>query len=189
MNQFDLETWFPDAIRYFRAFGFFENYHTADDEVAKAIKSYWQGDWDDFLSGARDPASADQLLLVADTQRVWWQDLEGVYRGANYYASALSGWAVISRGQFHPEHIQETWLAENSPVQVTFVLNGSQHVILHRSGDFLDRGILKLINQTLINTPFRCEVAVDYGDSNWITILNREEKRRLIAERGWHFLR
>jgi hypothetical protein len=68
------------------------------------------------------------------------------------------------------------------------VLNGRRHTFVHQSGDFLDHDILGLINQALANTPFRYEVATDFGDSNWIAMLNQVEKKRLVTERGWHFL-
>jgi hypothetical protein len=188
MSPFDSQLWFLEAIRYFRAFGFFEDYHISDDELGEAIKLYWQGDWNDFLAGVSESPSADQLLLIADTQRVWWHDLEGVYRGADYYISALNDWAAISRGQFRPTQIEEGWRSDNSPVEVTFAMNGKRYTFVHRSGDFLDHGILKLINQALARTPFRYEVANDYGDSNWIVVLEQDEKKRLMVERGWHFL-
>lgn len=188
MSQFNSQPWFLDAIRYFRSLGFFESHSLSADELGEVIKSYWRGDWDEYLAGVSDRPSADQLLLVADTQRVWWHDLEGVYRGANYYASALNEWAAISHGQFTPEHIRETWHGENGPAEITFMLNGNRQTFVHRSGDFLEHGILQLINQALANTSFHYEVATDYGDSNWITVLNQDEKKRLKAERGWHFL-
>lgn len=189
MSQFDPHTWFLDVIQYFRAFGFFESHRQlSDHELGEMIKSHWYGDWEQFLAGVSDRPSADQLLLVADTQRVWWHDLEGVYRGANFYPNVLNEWAVISRGQFIPEQTQETWQGEDGPVEVNFVLNGHRHTFVHQSGDFLDHGILGLINQALANIPFRYEVATDFGDSNWIAMLNQAEKKRLVTERGWHFL-
>jgi hypothetical protein len=71
MSQFDPQAWFLDAIRYFRAFGFFESHRQlSDHELGEMIKSHWYGDWEQFLAGVSDRPSADQLLLVADTQRV-----------------------------------------------------------------------------------------------------------------------
>jgi hypothetical protein len=188
MSPFDSRLWFSDAIRYFRGFGFFAFYPGSDKELAEVIQSYWRGDWDEFLAGISDSPSADQLLLVADTKRVWWHDLEGVYRGANYYANVLNEWATISRGKFTSEQIQEIWQGENGSVEVTFTFNSNTYTFVHRSGDFLEHGILQLINQTLAHTPFHYEVANDYGDSNWIAVLNQNEKQRLKMERGWHFL-
>jgi hypothetical protein len=140
------------------------------------------------LANVSDRPSADQFLLVADTKRVWWHDLEGVYRGANYYPEVLHEWAVISRGQFTPEQTQETWHGDNGPVEVNFVLNGNSYTFVHRSGDFMEHGILQLINQALPNRSFSYAVVTDYGDSNWITVLTQDEKKRLMTERGWHFL-
>src|SRR5688572_6513862 len=188
MSPFDTGLWFLDAIRYFRDFGFFASHHGSDDEVAEVIKSYWGGDWDEFLSGVSDRLSADQLLLVADTKRVWWHDLEGVYQGANCYVEVLNEWSAISQGLFLPEQIQETWQGASGPVDVTFLLDGKKYTFVHRNGDFLEHGILQLINQTLARTSFRFEVATDYGDSNWIALLDQDEKKRLKTERGWHFL-
>jgi hypothetical protein len=111
-----------------------------------------------------------------------------VYPGANYYAGALKEWSTISRGQFAPGQIQETWHSEKGPVEITFYLNDNQYTFMHRSGDFLDHGLLQLMNQALPNSALRYEVAIDFGDSNWIVMLNHAEKNRLKAERGWHFL-
>jgi hypothetical protein len=188
MSPFDPQFWFIDAIRYFRRFGFFESYSDSDAELGETIQSYWRGDWNELLASVSDPPSADQLLLVADTKRVWWHDLEGVYRGANFYPEVLNEWAVISREQFVPEQTRETWQGENGPVEVTFVWNGRGHTFVHRSGDFMDHGILKLINEALTDTSFRYEVATDFADSNWIVMLKQDEKVRLKMERGWHFL-
>jgi hypothetical protein len=188
MSPFDSRLWFSDAIRYFRGFGFFASHPGSDEELAEIIISYWRGDWDEYLTAVSDRPSADQLLLVADTKRVWWHDLEVVYRGSNSYVDVLNEWATISRGQFAPDQIQETWQGENGPVEVTFTFNDHTYTFVHRSGDFLEHGILQLINQVLANTPFRYEVAIDYGDSNWIAVLNQDEKQRLKIERGWHFL-
>jgi hypothetical protein len=188
MSSFDSHLWFSDAIRYFRGFGFFASHAGSDNELGEAIKAYWHGDWDEFLAGVRDLPSADQFLLVADMKRVCWHDLEGVYRGANCYVEVLNEWAAISQGLFLPEQIQETWQGDNGPADVTFLLDGKKHTFIHRSGDFLEHGILQIINQTLARTSFRFEVATDYGDSNWIALLDQDEKKRLKTERGWHFL-
>jgi hypothetical protein len=188
MNQFDLNSWLSSAIHYFRVFGFFATYHGSDDEFGETIKSHWHGDWDEYLAAVSARPSADQLLLIADTQRVWWHDLEGVYRGANYYASVLSEWAIISQGRFTPEQIQESWQGDNGPVEVSFALNSNQYIFVHRSGDFLDHKLLQLVNRALANTAVHFEVATDFGDSNWITMLDQAEKKRLQTERGWHFL-
>lgn len=187
MHAFHSPHWLSEAVRYFRSLGFFES-ALSDDQVGEEIKAYWRGEWDEFLAGTRDRPSADQLLLVADTKRVWWHDLEGVYQGANFYVDVLNEWAAISRGQFFPEQIQESWHGEDGPVEVSFVLNGNRHSFVHRSGDFLEHEILQLINQALASTRFRYEVATDYGDSNWIAMLDQNEKQRLQRERGWHFL-
>jgi hypothetical protein len=188
MHPSDSRRWFLDAIRYFRAMGFFEPHSGSDDELGQVIESYWGSDWSQYLAEASDEPRADQWLLVADTKRVWWHDLEIVYRGANSYIEVLNEWAVISHGLFLPEQGQETWQADNGPVEVTFFLNGNKYTFVHRSGDFLEHGILQLINQTLPNKQFGFEVATDYGDSNWITLLDQDEKKRLKTERGWHFL-
>jgi hypothetical protein len=188
MSQFDSHLWFWDAIRYFRALGFFASHRDSDDELGESIKSYWRGDWEQLLAGVSDYPSADQLFLAADTKRVWWHDLEGVYRGANFYVDVLNEWAAISRGLFIPEQIQEVWHGDNGPVDVTFLADGNKHTFVHRNGDFLEHEILQLINQTLSNKSFGYEVAIDFGDSNWISVLNHDEKKRLMTERSWHFL-
>jgi len=71
MNRFDSHSWFLDAIRYFRGFGFFVSHRCADEGVGEVIKLHWHGDWDEYLAAVSDHPGADQLLLVADTQRVW----------------------------------------------------------------------------------------------------------------------
>lgn len=76
MSPFDSRLWFLDAIRYFWGFGFFASYSGSDEELAEVIQAYWRGDWDEFLAEVSDRPSADQLLLVADTKRVWWHDFE-----------------------------------------------------------------------------------------------------------------
>lgn len=154
----------------------------------EAIRSYWGDDWHEYLAGVLNQPSADQWLLVTDTRRVWWHDLEGVYQGADYYAEVLNEWSAISRGQFFPKQVREVWHSENGPAEITFIVNGNYHTFMHRNGDYLDHRILPLINQALPNQTFRFEIATDYGDSNWIAMLNSNEKQRLQTERGWHFL-
>lgn len=188
MDQFDSPHWFLDMARYFRTFGFFESVPPTEEGITESIKSYWGNDWRDYLARVSDRAAADQWLLVADTKRVWWHDLEGVYPGANYYAEVLEEWSAISRGQFFPEQVQEVWHSNHGPAEVTFILGGNSHTFIHQSGDYMEHGILQLINQNLLNRTFGFEVATDYGDSNWITMLSPDEKQRLQIERGWHFL-
>jgi hypothetical protein len=188
MDQFDSPHWFLDAARYFRRLGFFESLLLTDEGIAEAIESYWGNDWRDYLSGVADGPAADQWFLVADTKRVWWHDLEGVYRGANYYPEVLQEWSAISREQFLPEQVQERWHSENGPVEITFGSNGKTYSFVHQSGDYLDHGILRVINQALPDKAFRFEVAIDYGDSNWISMLKPNEKHLLQTERGWQFL-
>jgi hypothetical protein len=189
MDFVDSQRWFSDAIRYFRTLGFFES-HLSDEQLGQEIRAHWRGEWEEFIAGARSRPAADQLLLVADTKRVWWHDLEGVYRGANFYVDVLHEWAAISRGQFRPEQIQEVWQSDRGPAEISFEFSGVKYSFHHsdRSGDYLDHGILRLVNQALAKTPFSFEVASDYGDSNWITLLKPDEKQRLKVERGWGFL-
>lgn len=89
---------------------------------------------------------------------------------------------------FAPKQIQEVWHSDKGPVDVIFLLDGNKYTFVHQSGDFLEHEILQLINQALPNTSFSYEVATDFGDSNWISVLNQDEKKRLRTERGWHFL-
>jgi hypothetical protein len=182
--------WLGEAVRYFHGMGFFAHYTgMTDDEIAAKIKEYHGEDWEEYIAGAADQASAEMFLLMADVDRVWFRDLEGVYKGDGAYAHTLEEWASISRGAFRPSDIEETWESDDGPVRVTFTLDGKRHEYLHGDGndDLIDLEILKLVNGLLRDAPYRLEAADNLGDCRFIVALSREERERLRRERGWSF--
>ncbi len=190
IEQRDSGGWLAEAVSYFRAFGFFESErHQPDEAVIARVRAYYQHDWDDYMGTAPDRPSADQFLLIADTSRVWFGDLERVYHGAEAYAGSLREWAAISREVFTPVQIAETWHADEGPVEVTFVFGGARHTFVHRDGhdDFIDLEIIHMINGLLTDTPYRFEACDNLGDCRFIVVLDCSEKARLKQERAWSF--
>ncbi len=179
-----------EALPYYRALGFFAaEKHRSDTDLAASVQAYHGADWDDVVLEAEDMATADQWLLMPDTSRVWFRDLEGVYQGENAYALSLQEWASISRGAFTPTEIAETWESDQGPVNVSFSFGGPQHTFVHPNGhdDFIDLRIVRMINQLLTHTPYRLEASDNLVDCRFIVALASEEKRRLLSERGWSF--
>jgi hypothetical protein len=182
--------WLGEAVRYFRAMGFFAHYaDMTDDELAAKIREYHGIDWEEYIAGAADQGSAEMFLLMADVDRVWFRDLEGVYKGDQAYAHTLEEWASISRGAFRPSEVEETWESDRGPVRVTFRLDGARHEYVHADGndDFINLEILKLVNGLLRDAPYRLEAADNLGDCRFIVALSREERERVRRERGWSF--
>lgn len=190
IEQRDSGAWLAEAVPYFRSRGFFADERQQPDEAVIArVRAYYRRDWDDYIGSAPDRPAADQFLLMADTARVWFRDLECVYRGDEAYAGSLREWAAISRGIFTPTQIAETWRAAEGPVDVTFVFRGVQHTFVHRDGhdDFIDLEIIHMINRLLTDTPYRFEACDNLGDCRFIVVLDHHEKTRLKQERGWSF--
>ncbi len=186
----DSGAWLREALPYYRALGFFAGErHSSDTDLAATVRAYHGADWDDVVLEAEDMATADQWLLMADTARVWFHDLEGVYRGENAYAVSLQEWATISRDAFTPAEIAETWESDRGPVNVSFSLHGRRHTFVHADGhdDFINLRIVRMINQLLTPAPYRLEAADNLGDCRFIVALTSEEKHRLRTERGWSF--
>ncbi len=182
--------WLAEAVRYFHGMGFFAHYAgMADDDIAAKIREYHGADWEEYITSARDQASADMFLLMADPYRVWFRDLEGVYKGDNAYAHTLEEWASISRGAFHPTDIEETWESDAGPVRVMFTFDGARHEYVHANGDddFINLEILKMVNWLLRDAPYRLEAADNLGDCRFIVALSRDERDRLYRDRGWSF--
>jgi hypothetical protein len=129
------------------------------------------------------------FLLMADIDRVWFRDLECVYKDDGAYARTLEEWASISRGAFRPSDVEETWESDAGSVRVTFTLDGRRHEYVHRDGndDFINLEILKMVNGLLRDAPYRLEAADNLGDCRFIVALSREERERVRRDRGWSF--
>lgn len=186
----DSGAWLREALPYYRALGFFAaEQHSSDTDLAATVRAYHGADWDDVILEAEDMATADQWLLMPDTSRVWFHDLEGVYRGENTYALFVQEWGAISRGAFTPAEIAETWESDRGPVNVSFSYQGRQHTFVHADGhdDFINLRIVRMINQLLTPTLYRLEPADNLGDCRFIVSLTPEEKHRLRSERRWSF--
>lgn len=177
-------------VQALRAFGFFPDERLSDAAVLSQIYAFYGADWPELLASIRTPAALDMFLLWPDQSRVWCRDLECVYPGEDAYATSLREWAAISRDQFAPEQIRETWQTDTDPVIVTFTVQGQRATFSHHSGrdDFLRLAILKLDNCQLRDPAYRFEACDDYpGDGRFVVCLHREERAQLQQIRGWTF--
>lgn len=185
-------TWYRDSIRYFQGFGFYTDLiDLPDDALVERVAARVVAHWDVELPAdpLATPQLADLFLLSGDAQRVWWHDLECVYRGAEAYAGALREWATISRSAFAPEGVVEAWAGDAGPVLVTCTVRGVPLRFIHPDGhaDFLDMRVLRLLNGAL--NPAGPRFALPTGpDPNVVIALTTAEQARLRRERGWDFL-
>jgi hypothetical protein len=189
MDQSGISRWYLDAVRLFRAMGFFSRYsQLTDEEMAARVYGDVCRDWDEpFPSAAeRDPQLADMYLLATDKERVWQADLECVYPGEHAYVRFLEGLAAISRGAFTPQSMFENWHGERGPVDVEFTAGETIYHFTHDGGDMLDPSILRTINRSIASAAIAFEACDNFGMPNFIVALTPDEKARLTA-RGWKF--
>lgn len=158
-------------------------------------------DWLDALYARMDrprPDYKDLLLLAYDKSRIWWEDGEGdICPGDETYARTVQEWSCISRGVFQPTAIREVWYNPDGwsvgepdcQVTIHFHLDGQERILEPGRGyGWIDFGLLNGINPLIADTGFAYE-EWDAGVDQCIclVVLTIEEKRRLIAERGWEF--
>lgn len=192
MDEQDIDSWYISSARVFRAMGFFERYvNLPDADLARLLKSAVTQEWDSPFPDQAivDRQAADMFLLMADRSRVWFGDLERVYRGADAYVGLLHEWSAISRGAFMPGGITETWKGDTGPVVVEFTIHGRKQRFIHGSGDFIDMSILGLINGLIAPSGYAFEACDNLGMPDFILVLSKAEKARLMTERNWRFVR
>lgn len=129
------------------------------------------------------------FLLMADKWRIWFRDLECVYRNADAYKEVVQEWASISQGVFTPADISETWVSEDGPIELAFTSQGVRHTYIHQDGrdDFINMDIVRIINGLLAGSPYKLEAADNLGDCRFIVTLSAEEKERIRRDRSWSF--
>lgn len=191
MDEKEIDSWYIGSVRFFRAMGFFAQYgELSDADLARQVKSAVAREWDSPFpeEAVEDVQAADMFLLMTDRARVWFGDLECVYRDENAYVETLQEWSAISRGIFMPEAITETWTGEAGPVTIEFTLGGKGHRFVHNSGDMIDTGILMLINRLIAPSGYAFEACDNLGMPSFVLALTKPEKARLVAERKWRFV-
>jgi hypothetical protein len=157
MPERDVDGWYLATIRYFRGMGFFARFvGMKDEELSARLKSTVIQQWDVPFPeiGQEDPQAADMCLLMTDSDRIWYQDLECVLPGERSYVSALQRWSAISRGAFKPEDITEAWRGNRGSVDVAFKLNGRKYTFKHGGGDMIDMSIIRMVNGLIKSTGY-----------------------------------
>lgn len=87
--------------------------------------------------------------FIRYSPRAWWEDLEGVVPGYNFYASILEQASKLTNGAFQPTNIQENWVGD-SDVSVSFTWQGKSYTWpLVFNGDWADPSIFININALL----------------------------------------
>jgi hypothetical protein len=191
MPETDVDGWYLAAVRYFRGLGFFaRSASMKDEELSAMLKAMVSRQWDVPFPeiGHKDHQAADMCLLMADGDRVWYQDLECVLPGERSYISALQRWSAISGGAFNPENITETWHGNGGPVDMAFTLNGSKYTFRHGGGDMMDMSVIRMVNGLIKSTGYSFEVCDNLGMPNFVVALDKGEKSRLVKERRWKFV-
>ncbi len=188
MNKSNTDEWWLQAVRYFRAMGFFARYHDLSDaELVSTLQRRYIDGYGEALN--IDDPWADLHLLGDEHTRVWWMDTEAdVCRENHVYVESLQEWSAISRGAFHPENIRETWKSDAGPIEVTFDYQG-QPVMLRPAydGDWMDLHILARINRAITSTGMQFALYEQFDQTGFILVLTAAEKDRLHNERGWVF--
>jgi hypothetical protein len=185
--------WLVEALRTYRAAGFFRQYEAlGDEELADRLQAEHREQWGEDLGPIPDhPPLAEILVMSKDPERSWWEDTEAdVLPGNRVYERVLEQWAAISLGSFPPDRIAERWSSPSGPVTVE-VLAGAERLELRPRvrEDWLDMGIVEPLNQMLerLGAPRRF-ATLDPGDQTaFLTCLSEEERRRIESDRGVTF--
>lgn len=187
MSQRD-RTWLVQSIAFFRTLHFFPQFaHLSDEAFASELLHKWQAMFDTPLDLSR--RDIDLEILMWDTERVWWEDLEAdVCDGNDIYIETIKGWAAISRGVFQPLTIREWWASETGPIYVEFEHDG-QHLVLTPEylDDYIDIHVLHQINRAIQQSGIEFAVYKPFDQTAFVVALTAEEQRALAARRGWQF--
>lgn len=185
--------WLVDAVRAYRAAGFFRRYESlSDDEVADRLQAGHRKQWEEDLGPTPDhPPLAEILVMSKDPERAWWEDTEAdVLPGNRVYERVLGRWAEISLNSFRLDRVAERWGSPSGPVIVE-VLAGAERLELRPRvrEDWLDMGILEPVNGLLdrLGSPRRF-ATLDPGDQTaFVTCLSETERKTIESDRGVPF--
>ncbi len=182
-----------EAVRYFRSLGFFQEFTSqSDEELAITFEQMYTHNG--TLPREYDPSSnplAELTLLSYDKQRVWWKDSEAdVCEENRVYARTLQEWGRISRGEFEPTDIRETWDSDEGPITVEFIHQNKAFSFQPEFyGDWLDVGtFLPAVNEIIQSQGIQFEICETYDQTICVIVLTQEEKLKLQTEREWAFL-
>jgi hypothetical protein len=179
---------FARTVRYFRAFGFFEDYGgQSEEQLTSELGALFATQFGDEFD-ATNPFS-DLLLLSLDRKRTWWDDTEADVCAANQvYKQTLEEWSLISRGAFLIKNVQEIWNGEQGPVQVTFEYQRrSIRLEPVYMDDWMDLRIVSSINWLIRDSGMQFEMPSTGDQTALVLPLTPIEKERFRSERGWQF--
>lgn len=181
-------TWLVQSIAFFRELHFFQQFaHLSNEALASELLRKWQEMFDTPLDLSRPYTDLD--IVMWDTERVWWEDLEAdVCAGNDIYIETLERWGKISRGSLQPLHIRERWASATGPIRVDFEHQG-QHLIVHPAylDDYIDINILPPINRAMQQSGIELVVYKPFDQTAFVVALTSEERRALEFRRGWQF--
>lgn len=192
ISEKEIDSWYASTVRYYRDMGFFSQQKDFPvDDLVRFVKSAVARDWDEPFppKAVEDAQAADMFALMIDKDRVWYGDLERIYRGADAYVETLKEWSTISRGTFVPETMAETWKGDTGPVTIEFTFRGQRQRFTHSGGDFIDMSLLTLINRLIMRSGYAFEACDNLGMPGFLLVLTPSEKARLISERKWRFVK
>lgn len=176
-----------EFIRFYQPLGFYD----AEKSVEELMNELQSEAYDirGMLEEGEEQVFRRDLLLLAKTAfRILWWDLESdVADGNEVYASYLQSLAEISRGQFTPSAIHESWDAKEGPIRVTFTIEETRKEVNPKvDNDWLDLGILEQINELLPDPQYRFE-AVEQDDQTAQVLMLTQEEKATLEGRGWRF--
>jgi len=176
------------SVKRFRALGFFlDKENISDEKLAEIIN----GEHLALFGEDIDPHGpfSDLLLLSYDKKRVWWEDTEAdVLNGNNVYIDFINDLSRISKGEFSPSEITETWETDEGPVYVQFLLDGERISINPKYiYDYIDVEIISDINKLLPSDKAKFEMYKPFDQTAFILMLSKNKKSHLQKKRGWVF--
>lgn len=193
------EAGLSSRFAYFRALGFFDDLARSPerDAVQEIVRRLGKAP-----TTVPNNPRADYETVKADAARVWWRDLDAEPSPkSKTYEKTLREWASISRGAFSPTEVQETWdyeVEENGAVksfnvrkiEISFTAGSrARSLRLRYLADALDmQGLLK-VNEVIAPSGYQFEACLPSSDAVLVVVLTADEKRRLVQERGWKFVR
>lgn len=187
MSQSDT-TWLLQSLAFFRKLHFYQQFsYLSDEALAWELLYRWQEMFGAALDLSRPYAELE--LLMWDTERVWWEDLEAdVCAGNDIYSETVEQWGTISRGVFQPVNIREWWASDTGPIRIDLEHHG-QHLILYPAylDDYIDINVLHPINRAIQQSGIQFAVYKPFDQSAFVVALTSQEKGALETSRGWQF--
>ncbi len=179
--------WLIEALKFYAPMGFFPG---GEGDVKALAEELYEPLFEGGEFDPDDPIQ-DLYLLSFDSTRALCDDLsfgDALQPKLDVYVGVVEYLAKISRGQFKPTEIKESWDSRKGPIRLTFQWQGQRRQLTVGVWEgYFDFRILLQLNHLLRESLYSFEM-VPLDDMLFVCMLKPDEKLRMERERGLSFM-